>query len=340
MDHKIALNFEDGVTRFVVCPPSETVADASYRAGINIPLDCRDGACGTCKAFCESGSFQSGAYIEDALTEEEARKGFCLPCQMKPTTDLVVRIAAASSACKVRPVSHRASVVEVREASPTTFELILRLEAPAGLAFLPGQYVNIDVPGTGQSRAYSFSSRPGSQEVSFLIRRIPGGTMSDWLAGARPGAAVAFTGPYGSFYLRDVVRPVLMLAGGTGLAPFLAMLEQLSQSGVRQPIHMVYGVTRDEDLVGMDRLDAYAAALPNFTWQACVADEASAWPHKGYVTGFIADKRLNEGDVDVYLCGPPAMVEAVRQSFATRGVAPATFHAEKFNPSQPLAGAA
>ena len=111
MDHKIALNFEDGVTRFVVCPPSETVADASYRAGINIPLDCRDGACGTCKAFCESGSFQSGSYIEDALTDEEARNGFCLPCQMKPTSDLVVRIAAASSACKVRPVSHRATVV-------------------------------------------------------------------------------------------------------------------------------------------------------------------------------------------------------------------------------------
>jgi len=240
----------------------------------------------------------------------------------------------------VRPVSHRATVVEAREASPTTFELTLRLETAAGIAFLPGQYVNIDVPGTGQSRAYSFSSRPGTPEASFLIRNIPGGTMSGWLAGAKPGAGVTFTGPYGSFYLRDVVRPVLMLAGGTGLAPFLAMLAQLSGPGLAQPVHMVYGVTRDEDLVGTERLDAFAAAQPNFTWQACVADEGSAYPHKGYVTGFIADKHLNEGDVDVYLCGPPAMVEAVRQSFATRGVAPASFHAEKFNPSQPLAGAA
>jgi benzoate/toluate 1,2-dioxygenase reductase subunit len=336
MDHTIALNFEDGVTRFVACPATETVADASYRAGINIPLDCRDGACGTCKAFCESGSFESGFYIEDALTDDEARQGFCLPCQMKPTSDLVVRIAAASTACKVRPVSHRATVVEVREASSTTFELALRLEDPAGIAFLPGQYVNIDVPGTGLSRAYSFSSRAGSQEVSFLIRRIPGGLMSTWLAAAKPGAAVTFTGPYGSFYLRDVVRPVLMLAGGTGLAPFLAMLEQLSTTGEPHPIHLVYGVTRDEDLVGTQRLDAFAAALPGFTWQACVADEASAYPRKGYVTAFVADRHLNEGDVDVYLCGPPAMVEAVRQSFATRGVAPASFHAEKFNPSQPL----
>ena len=51
MSYRIALNFEDGITRFVECRPGETVADASYRVGINIPLDCRDGACGTCKGF-------------------------------------------------------------------------------------------------------------------------------------------------------------------------------------------------------------------------------------------------------------------------------------------------
>ena len=54
MTHQIALTFEDGVTRFIECRDGETVADASYRAGINIPLDCRDGACGTCKSFMKS----------------------------------------------------------------------------------------------------------------------------------------------------------------------------------------------------------------------------------------------------------------------------------------------
>lgn len=340
MDHRIALNFEDGVTRFVACAAAETVADACYRAGINIPLDCRDGACGTCKAFCESGRFAAGCYIEDALSADEARAGFCLPCQMKPSSDLVLRIAATSAACKVRPASHRATVLEARAVSASTYELVLLLDAPSGIGFLPGQYVNIDVPGTGQSRAYSFSSRPGRRDVSFLIRRVPGGTMSGWLAGARPGAAVSFTGPLGGFYLRDLVRPALMIAGGTGLAPFLAMLEQLRATGLSQPVHMAYGVTRDEDLVFTERLAAHGAALPNFTWAACVADAASAHPNRGFVTGFIADRHLHEGAVDVYLCGPPAMVEAVRASFATRGVAPAGFHAEKFNPSQPLAGAA
>ena len=63
MTYQVALSFEDGVTKFISCRPDQTVADASYRARINIPLDCRDGACGTCKAFCESGSYDGGTYI-------------------------------------------------------------------------------------------------------------------------------------------------------------------------------------------------------------------------------------------------------------------------------------
>jgi benzoate/toluate 1,2-dioxygenase reductase subunit len=102
MDHSIALNFEDGVTRFIECRPDETIADASYRLGINIPLDCRDGACGTCKCCVESGEYDRGRYLEDALTEDEAAAGLVLACQTRPTTDLVVAVAASSEACKTR----------------------------------------------------------------------------------------------------------------------------------------------------------------------------------------------------------------------------------------------
>ena len=79
--HQVALAFEDGVTRFISCTEDQTVADASYRSRINIPLDCRDGACGTCKAFCESGEFDGGTYIDDALSPDEAKQGFALPCR-------------------------------------------------------------------------------------------------------------------------------------------------------------------------------------------------------------------------------------------------------------------
>jgi benzoate/toluate 1,2-dioxygenase reductase subunit len=164
--------------------------------------------------------------------------------------------------------------------------------------------------------------------------------MTRFLDGAAPGVALSLTGPVGGFYLRDVRRPVLMLAGGTGLAPFLSMLERLGETGTAQPVHLVYGVTHDADLVQLDRLQAIAARLPGFTFETCVADAASTHPRKGYVTEHLDPSHLNAGDVDVYLCGPPAMVEAVRGYFAAQNITPASFQFEKFSPSGVVTGAA
>lgn len=335
MTHRIALNFEDGVTRFIEARADELVADAAYRLGLNIPMDCRDGACGTCKCQCESGQYTLGSYIEDAMTEDEAREGFVLTCQMKAKSDCVIRIPAASTVCKVKPGAMAAEMVAVRPLSPSSIGFSVRVKDKEQLSYLPGQYVNVSVPGKGQTRSYSFSSMPRDGIVEFLVRNIPNGVMSSYLAGAaKPGDALTLTGPIGSFYLRDVTRPLLFLAGGTGLAPFLAMLEVLQHKGSTQPIHMIYGVTNDADLVEVDKLAAFAVAIPNFTYVTVVADSASSHERKGYVTHHLPDQALHGGNVDLYLCGPPPMVDAVRGYLAEKGVKPASFHFEKFNPSE------
>lgn len=332
MTHQIALNFEDGVTRFVIANVGETVADAAYRQGINIPLDCRDGACGTCKCFAEAGRYELGEeYIEDALTSEEAEEGFVLTCQMRALSDCVVRVPASSDVCRTRQASYSAAISAVRQLSDSTIALSIKGEALSSLAFLPGQYVNLSVPGSEQTRAYSFSSLQHDGEVSFLIRNVPGGLMSSFLTGlAKAGDSMSLAGPLGSFYLREIRRPLLLLAGGTGLAPFTAMLEKIAEQGSEHPLHLIYGVTQDLDLVEMDRLEAFAARIPNFTFSACVASPDSQYPRKGYVTQHIEPAHLNEGDVDVYLCGPPPMVEAVSTYIREQGITPANFYFEKF----------
>jgi benzoate/toluate 1,2-dioxygenase reductase subunit len=332
MAYRIALNFEDGISRFIECRPGETVADASYRVGINIPLDCRDGACGTCKGFCESGQYDNGSYIEDAMTEEEAADGYILACQMKPSSDCVIRIAATSNVCKTGVSSHKGQISAIDHLSPTTTSFSMKLEPEPPLTFLPGQYVNIVVPDTGgQKRSYSFSSSPHAPEVSFLIRNTPSGLVPTYMRErAQVGAPLEFTGPVGSFYLREVRRPLLFLAGGTGLAPFLAMLETVSHTGCKYPIHLIYGVTNDPDLVYVDKLEQVAHRLPNFTFACCVADEQSSYPNKGYVTRYIEPKHMHDGDVDVYLCGPPAMVDAVRNHMSEQGMTSTNFYFEKF----------
>lgn len=224
------------------------------------------------------------------------------------------------------------AVKEVRQQSPSTISLTIQGESLNKLSFLPGQYVNLQIPGTEESRAYSFSSLVKNGEVSFLIRNVPNGKMSGFLTGqAQLGAAMKLAGPLGSFYLRDIKRPLLMLAGGTGLAPFTAMLEKIAEQGSAFPIHLIYGVTNDADLVDLDKLDAFKAQIPNFTWAACVASPDSTYPNKGYVTNHIQPAQLNAGEVDIYLCGPPPMVEAVNQYMRNQGIKPANFYHEKFS---------
>ncbi|MDQ8704993.1 benzoate 1,2-dioxygenase electron transfer component BenC [Streptomyces sp. LHD-70] len=331
MAFQIALSFEDGITRFIDCGPDETVADASYKARINIPLDCRDGACGTCKSVCESGSYDGGDYIDEALTEDEAARGLCLPCQMTPQSDLVLSIPSTSAAAKTAAGTFTATVTAIERHSASTVGLTFDVERREALDFLPGQYVNVTVPGTDQARSYSFSSGPNQQQASFLVRITDGGVMSGYLADrARVGDLVEFTGPMGTFYLRELARPALLLAGGTGLAPLLSMLERLAQTPLAHPVHLIYGVTTDQDLVHLDTLEDYTEVIPGFTFDHCVADESSQARNKGYVTGLIDEKTLHDGDADVYLCGPPAMVEAVRGHIASLGITPAGFHYEKF----------
>ncbi|SMX51244.1 benzoate 1,2-dioxygenase electron transfer component BenC [Actibacterium lipolyticum] len=338
MAYNIALNFEDGVTRIIQCDDDEKVTDAAFRQKINIPMDCRDGVCGTCKCFAEKGEYDLEFYMDEAMTEEEAEQGFVLTCQMTPESDCVISVPASSVVCKTGPETVGGTVAGVDALSDTSFALRVALDKP--ISFLPGQYVNITVPGSDKHRSYSFSSAPGAAEGTFLIRNLPGGLMSTYLARAAAGDAVSLTGPMGAFYLRPVKRPQLWLAGGTGLAPFLSMLEQVAEQGCDQPITLYYAVTRAADLVELDRVNDLAAKIGNVTVITILAAEEDAHDRKGFVTDHLTADDLNGGDVDVYLCGPPPMVDAVRQHLNNAGVEPANFYFEKFNPTEAEAEAA
>jgi benzoate/toluate 1,2-dioxygenase reductase subunit len=336
MTFKIALQFEDGVTRFIDCASSETVSDAAYRQKINIPLDCRDGACGTCRCSVEAGDYDlpESSYIEDALTAEEAADRIILACQTRPRSDCVIQVPASSAVCKTGVARHEGAIASVDRLSDSTIAFSIKLDQGDGVGFLPGQYVNVEIPGTALTRSYSFSSPPSANDAGFVVRNVPGGRMSNFLVEqAQVGQRIGFTGPFGSFYLREVKRTTLFLAGGTGIAPFLSMLEALAAQGCEHPVRMVFGVTFDADLVALDQLDAIKAKLPGFEYRTCVVDKDSGHARKGYVTEHVDAAWLNGGDVDVYLCGPVAMVDAVKHWLDASGTRPASFHYEKFSAS-------
>ena len=183
MCYTIALNFEDGITRFVDCRKGEKVLDAAFRNKINLPMDCSDGVCGTCKCRAESGSYDMGEdYIEDALTEDEAAEGLVLTCQMVPSSDCVISVPVTAASCKTGQQVFAATVTRIEPQQDAA--VVLKLDAEDAPAFLPGQYVNIAVPGSSGHRSYSFSTAPGERSLGFLIKKIEGGLMSGWLTRA------------------------------------------------------------------------------------------------------------------------------------------------------------
>ena len=250
---------------------------------------------------------------------------------MTPKSDLVLQIASTSAVAKTQAVTFDATVTGLERLTETVVRLTVEIPDREKLAFLPGQYVNFHVPGSGETRSYSFSSGPADEKLTFLVKLAPGGLMITWLdERAAVGDTVRFTGPNGSFFLRDTASPVLLLAGGTGLAPILSILRRMREQGSMRPVHLVYGASFDVDVVELDALEELARDLPKFTWDYCVADKATAAELTGYVTQHLRDEHLHRGQVSVYLCGPPAMVEAVRGHFKSEGVEPVGFYFEKF----------
>jgi benzoate/toluate 1,2-dioxygenase reductase subunit len=112
------------------------------------------------------------------------------------------------------------------------------------------------------------------------------------------------------------------------------MLEVLVKQGCTQPVHLVYGVTRDQDLVMLAELESFTQRLPGFSYTTCVVDPESRHERKGYVTQHLDPAHWHDGQVDVYLCGPPPMVDAVSQFIDAQAHAPANFYYEKFITSQ------
>ena len=177
------------------------------------------------------------------------------------------------------------------------------------------------MPGTDQKRSYSFSSPPGSHEVSFLVRNIPGGLMSSYLRErAKPGDAAGVHRPVRQL-LPARHKAAGAVAGRRHRAGALPVDARQGREGRAASSRSTWSTASPTiaDLVGVEQLEAFAKQIPNFTFTCCVADEGSRLPAQGLRHPHIEPKHLNGGDVDVYLCGPPPMVEAVRTWLARSG---------------------
>ncbi len=336
MNHKVAFSFADGKTVFFEASANELLLDAALRNGVNIPLDCREGVCGTCKGQCESGKYTLDYVDEEALSARELAQRKILACQTRLQSDATFVFDFDSSLCNVDGTQIVKGVVtNIERVSRTT--AILHMDASTNenqLNFLPGQYARLQVPGTSQWRSYSFANRPNPRnQLQFLIRLLPDGVMSNFLCEqCQPGMIIEFEAPLGSFYLRQMDKPLVLVAGGTGLSAFLGMLDELAEEGGRgQPVQLFYGVTQDADLCEIQRLESYQSRIPGFEYQTIVSQPSDQWEgNVGYIPDYFDVNKLEKQFFDIYMCGPPPMVEAVKVWLDEQGLQKFNMYYEKF----------
>ncbi|WP_206055638.1 2Fe-2S iron-sulfur cluster-binding protein [Nocardioides sp. GY 10127] len=331
----------------VEAPPGQSVLESLLRAGVWMPSSCNQGTCGTCKVRVLSGAVDHRTSPLETLPQEQRDAGLALACQSHPAGDVEVAPAgpASAGAGEVRTHPLRdlvARITGLEDVATDTRRVLLSLDEP--LAFSAGQYVELEVPRTGERRQFSLANTATEDRVLELhVRRVPGGAATDrWLfADAACGDEVRLTGPLGDFRApeeeADDGAPLVLLGGGTGLAPLLGIVRTALERHPDREAVLYHGVRYASDLYDTERLVDLEQRFASFRFVPVLSREETRAYRTGYVTdAFLADVASARGWTG-WLCGSPALVESGAAAFKRRRMAPRLIHREKFTAAVPAA---
>ncbi len=230
----------------------ETILQAGLRHQLMLPYGCQSGSCASCRVRLLEGEV-SYPFDPPGLSRAEIDAGYILMCLARPRGDLRMALDQPANAEALRPQQMPCRVQARRWLSHDVLGLTLKLPrrnpGDPGFRYLPGQYIDFLLD-DGQRRSFSMANAPNGETLELHVRVTPAGRFATWAAHEMPERAILrFEGPLGAFYLRETARPILMVAGGTGIAPLHAMLEQLFQQGAStRPVCLYWGVRTEADL--------------------------------------------------------------------------------------------
>jgi benzoate/toluate 1,2-dioxygenase reductase subunit len=336
--HAALLRFADGGALTLTVAPEQTVLDAAMAADAPLRYDCAAGACGSCVVHLRQGRTECDAAAPSPLSPAEAADGLRATCMTRLLSDAVFDLPYPLTPTPSPAARLSARVESVGRAAATVHQLVLQLDDPEAFRFQAGQYMRLRPPGARVARAYSMASAPDSSgRLEFLIRHVPGGVMSDWLAErAQVGERLTLHGPLGGFAFDARAARHVFLAGGTGLAPALSILREASVrdggAGLGSAL-LCFGCTTAEDLFYEAEIHALAAATPGLEARVAVLQGGSErGVRAGTALSLLSPADLAPGAA-YYLCGPPPMIDASRAWLTAHGVAPGAIRSERYIPA-------
>lgn len=235
------------------------------------------------------------------------------------------------------------TVAAKRRRTPTIAELLLRPDG-APLRYQPGQYVLLGDRDAGLvTRSYSIANAPRHDGlISLLVTRVPGGQVSSWVHDVvRPGGRVLVSGPYGSFTAVPGERaPVLLLAGGSGLAPVRALAEAAVRCRTHAPVVLFFSARTERDLIDDERFRGWQRRRPGSFRYLRTLTRADGPPPTGRIPAILGGWPGDLSGWRVYAAGAPGFVTACAAAARARGTRSSRVRTEEFFTEPRLWGAA
>ena len=215
-------------------------------------------------------------------------------------------------------------LVDSRMLAPSVRHLVFERADGAPCAFVPGQFVQIHfhyADGKPTKRSYSVATigaGDGSpvERIEIAVSYVDGGAATQLLGNLKHGECVDASGPYGRFCLMDADtnRRYLLVATGTGVTPYRAMLPQLQKLAERgAEVALVYGARDETELLYGEEFEAFASQHPHFHFYSCFSRTPRATPRahdrRGRVHVALGELQPHPEHDIVYLCGNPEMVD-------------------------------
>lgn len=317
---------------------SETVLEAALYQDVALPYGCQSGGCGACRARVIRGRIIYD-YDPPALSNQEKEEGYALLCQARAQSDLVLQVEELPDhhAIKVRNMPVR--VDHQKRLCHDVMGLWLRLPRGEAFEYLAGQYLDILLR-DGRRRSFSIANAPENYRDSGLLelhlRHVPGGSFTDYIFNEMPDRAMLrVEGPLGGFYLReDNERPMILMGGGTGFAPIKAIIEHIQARNLKRPMHLYWGVRAYRDLYLHNLAQQWCEEISGLTYTPVLSEPHSQDSWQGQ-TGFVHEAVISDhaalSPFDVYMSGPPAMIEAGKKRFSEHGLPVGQLHYDSFD---------
>lgn len=314
----------------------QSLLDAVIRNGVQIPYGCRHGSCSACKAQVLEGDYQHmNRVTEYSLMGFEREEGYILMCSTLAESDLVVEIEEDESDLSFFPVQDfQAEVIENIACTHDIHKLVFQLQEPAHIPFAAGQFFEFDIPGIEDTRAYSMAS-PTSESglIEFHVKRIKDGKGSNFMCDLQPGTTATGSGPFGKMQIKDRTKDMVFVAGGSGMAPIKALIEELFASDYQGQAWFFYGARAKRDLYLIEEWSKWEKKYPNFHFIPALSDPepADSWDgEQGFIADVVKRTMPDMKGMDAFLCGPPIMIQTVMDALTQAGVRGSNIYYDEF----------